>query len=130
MTRTAWMILGVALLAACASTAPVVDVLAPSDTSDTVGPYEVAVTIRDEGWIKRAELFWYVEAGAAQPVALVRDGETERWTARIPGQPTGATVRLRVEVEDDEGQIVVMPEATAEDPSPAYQFRVGPAAGG
>lgn len=120
-------LLAAALLAACGGgRAPVLDVAPLTDTTDTVGPYAVTVLIRDDGAIATAQVRYFPGPGAApQPVALVRDGTTDRWTAGIPGQPSGTTVRYVIEVEDDEGNLVVAPPAPAvDDAAAAYAFTV------
>jgi hypothetical protein len=128
------LVLGSLALAACgAGRAPVVDVAAPADTPDTGGPYEVAVVIRTDATVKSAVVRWFVApADAPRPLPLVRDAGTDRWTAGIPGQPAGAVIRFTVEVEDDEGHVVVAPAAPkANQPAPTFQFTVlAPASGG
>jgi hypothetical protein len=102
---------------------PRVDVTPPSDTPDSVGPYRVTAVIRSDAPVVRAEVRWSVEAGTPVPLTLRRQADSDVWQADIPGQPVGAVVRLLVEVEDDEGHLVVKP-----DPIPGetatYAFRV------
>lgn len=115
-----------ALLAAgCGrSPAPLVDVLPLPDTRDTEGPYELAVTITSVATVTRAEVRWFVNGGAAAPLALVREGTTDRYIARLPGQPPGAVVRYQVWVEDDEGNRVVRPAEDDTRHDGAFQFTV------
>src|SRR5437870_1232429 len=89
MSRTLTAALAaLALLTACGrEAAPVLDVQAPTATTDEVGPYAVTVVITYGGAIRSAVLRWYLAgASAPQPVDLKRDGDTDRWTAELPGQ--------------------------------------------
>ncbi len=112
---------------------PTVDVLPPPDTPDTGGPYEVTAVVRTEGVITSANVRWFVSGDdAPRPLAMTHEAGTDWWSASIPGQPAGAVVRFTVEVEDDEGHLVIRPAAPkAGQAAPTYQFRVlGSADGG
>jgi len=125
--RRSFVLLPIVLFA-CGSRPPQVDVLPATDTADTIGPYVVTATIADDGDIVRAELFWSNGApGAAVPATFVKDAAGTRWEASIPGQAAGTTVRYSVEVEDDEGHVIVLPvRALPGEPPSAFEFRVGP----
>jgi len=123
----------IAVLAAFAFSAcghvapPQVDVLALPDTTDTGGPYELTVAIRAEAPIVRAAVFRFIQSDAARPIALEhRDGD--RWSAQLPGEPVGTEVRYRVEVQDDEGNVVLRPPHDQGDG--AYRFIVVAPRGG
>ena len=121
--------LAVLVSTSCGRSAPLVEVLPAGDTVDTVGPYVVNATIDDgDGVIVRAEVLWSNGSpGAVSAAPLVRDEQSDRWQAQLPGQPAGTTVRYVVEVEDDEGYVIVLPpKAMPGEPPAAYEFRVGP----
>lgn len=116
-----------ALVAACGpGRAPIVDVTPIPDTTDTVGPYRLTVVIQDDGEIRSARVRWFTDAiHTPQPLDLVRDGESDRYTAGLPGQPAGTQVRYLVEVEDDEGRLVTQPPAARPDePLTTFTFTI------
>lgn len=115
-----------------AGRAPSVDVLPPPDTPDTGGPYEVTAVVRSEAPIASATVRWFVAAtDAPRPLRLAREAGTDRWSVGIPGQPEGAVVHFTVEVEDDEGHLVIRPAAPKlNEPAPTYQFKVLGVSGG
>lgn len=125
-TYAGWGVLALALLACSPDRPPQVDVLAPASTTDTTGPYEVVAVIRDEGEPVRAELYWRsADLAPARPIKLVRDGDSDRWRAGIPGRPTGSIIYFRLEIEDDEGHVVRLPAWSGDAPA-EYELTVGP----
>lgn len=123
-TSFAWL-LPLTLWLGCGGQAPVVDVLPLADTVDTVGPYQVTVVVADSDRVTDARVLWFPNDDAApRPAALVRQDDTDRWTAGLPGQPVGSRVSWRVEVETDEGDLVRVPAPTDDDPAPVWIFNV------
>ncbi len=126
--------LALGLVSACGQgRAPTVDVLPPPDTPDTGGPYQVTAIIQAQSVITRAAVRWFVgdDQAAAQPLPMVHEDGTDRWTAEIPGQPAGAVVQFTVEVDDDEGHEVIRPAAATDGGNaPTYRFNVLGSAGG
>lgn len=111
---------GAVWLGSCsAGRAPIVDVLVPADTTDPSGPYEIVAVIRSNAPIVNARVRWFTAAdAAARPITMTNEAGTDRWTAGIPGQPWGTTIRFTVEVEDDEGHVVISPETAT------YGFKI------
>lgn len=120
--------LPLAVAIACGTGVPTVDVLPLADTTDTVGPYEITAVIAESDRITAARVVWFTgDAAAPKPVPFVRQDASDRWKAELPGQPGGSTVRWRVEVETDEGDLVRMPAGENDDSFPTWTFRVVPA---
>lgn len=117
--------LAVALSACGRDAAPILDVLAPTTTTDEVGPYAISVVITYSGTIREAVVRWFLAGESApRPIALVRDGESDRWTAQLPGQRAGAVVRYTIEVEDDEGRVAIAPATAKDGTQPVYELTV------
>ena len=123
MDRTLAVGLLVGLVSCLPERGPRVDVTPPSDTPDTVGPYRVTAVIRSEAPLVRAQVRWAVDGGTPPPLPLRHLEGSDVWQADIPGQPVGTVVRLLVEVEDDEGHLVVRPEPGAGETA-TYGFRI------
>lgn len=103
---------------ACGATLPVVDVLPLADTTDTAGPYEITAVVADSDRVVAAWVLWFTgDTTAPQMVPLVRQKTSDIWSAGLPGQPEGSTIRWRVEVETDEGELVRVPTGKNDDSS-------------
>ncbi|MEZ4469174.1 MAG: hypothetical protein R3F43_33235, partial [bacterium] len=94
--------LGLTLLVACSPDAPVIQqVDAPGDTRDPVGPYALVASVR--GATDRVAVTFRADEGDAFVLVLTRRGDG-RYEARLPGQPAGTTVRLRLLVDGAGGE--------------------------
>ncbi|MCG3172926.1 MAG: hypothetical protein GMKNLPBB_01098 [Myxococcota bacterium] len=125
--------MAVAVLSGCVDTeSPViVETTRLTDTSDTVGPYEVLASVRDDRGILEVNL-WWGPASAPQtgqaftktPMSQVAEG---KYRGLIPssadgaaGFPPGSTIRYFVEAVDNDNN------RTRDPPEGAFAFRVLP----
>lgn len=117
-------LLALTAAAACAAPeGPRVSVVAPPDTADTAGPYEVVAIVTDDGSVARAEVEWFREGVTAAPAPLAMTAEGDRYRARIPGQPVGSVVKFTVRATDDEGLTTTAQKSTPDGDAP-FSFRV------
>ena len=90
------------------------------DTLDATGPYLVTATITPSsagGGLTGAFLDYTVDEGATlSSVALTPTGQPDEWSAAIPGQPRGTTVRYALRATDSLG--------TSREPVVADAFHV------
>lgn len=118
-------LLALAVAAACGSTRPMVDVVPLGDTTDTAGPYEITAVVTESDRVAAAWIVWFTgNAAAPQPVPLVRQKTSDIWRGELPGQPEGSTIRWRVEVETDEGELLRAPTGKNDDSFTTWTFRV------
>lgn len=121
-------LLSLAFAVACGAGGTKVDVLPLADTTDTVGPYEITAVVSDSDHVADARVFWFTgDREAPRPISFVRQQDSDRWTAELPGHPAGSTIRWRVEVETDDGELVRLPPEKNDDCFPTWTFRVLPA---
>lgn len=113
---------------ACGAGLPTVDVLPLADTIDTAGPYEITAVIAESDRVLAAQVVWFTgNAGVPKPVPFVRQSASDRWSAELPGQPEGSTVRWRVEVQTGDGDLLRVPAGENDDSFTTWTFRVIPA---
>ncbi len=90
------------------------------DTLDATGPYVVTATITPAsagGGVASAFLDFTVDDGATvTSIALAPTGQPDEWSAAIPGQPRGTTVRYALRATDALG--------TSREPVTADAFHV------
>lgn len=92
-------------------------------------PVTVTVSLRDPDGVDAARLHYRVDGGdfVADPITMVRDGFSEKWSAEIPGHSSGQVVQFYVEAEDGEGAISFAPRDGPESRA-MYQVDDGRAA--
>ena len=91
-----------AALAACTPDAPrIQQVDAPADSRDPVGPYALVASI--DGKTDVIVVSWLADDVPGPTLGMSRRGDG-RYEARLPGQPPGTTVRLRVLVDGPGGE--------------------------
>ncbi len=99
----------IACLACADPDPPVVEAVGLGDTRDTLGPYAVAVVIRENREVASVRLTYRsAEAQSAEVVAMDHQGD-RRWTGEIPGYPVGAEIHWFVEAEDVDGNFGYAP---------------------
>jgi len=94
------------------------------DTENTVGPYTVSCTITDRVALDPAalKLFWNVDGGAWNEVALVSAGGDD-FTADIPGQSVDSDVAYYLSAGDELGITATLP---LDAPAGVFAFHIGP----
>ncbi len=116
----------VLLAVACEPSVPAfVSVLAPADTSDTLGPYRIEAYVDAPTGVKSLTCRW-VTGDAAEDyaeLAFERTGDDDAgpWVVELPGLPSGSVVVYYLVLVDEEGTLVRYPEGA---PAVLAGFRV------
>lgn len=88
---------------------PVVEATALGDTRDSLGPYAVAVVVRENREVAAVRLTYRnAEAETAEVVPMEEHGD-RRYVGEIPGYPAGAEIHWFVEAEDVDGNFGYAP---------------------
>lgn len=74
-----------------------------TDSSSTIGPYEVLVSVTDDGAVEDVELRYQVGTDDMTVVPMEHLGGIV-WVGHIPGQPLGSIIHYQVVARDDEDQ--------------------------
>ncbi|MDF1562080.1 MAG: hypothetical protein P1V51_03505 [Deltaproteobacteria bacterium] len=109
MRRLASILACLGLLACADPNAPVVEATALGDTRDPLGPYAVAVVVRENREIAAVRLSFRSAEAATAEVLLMEDRGDGRFTGEIPGYPAGAELHWFVEAEDGDGNFGYAP---------------------
>ena len=98
-----------------------------SNTQDEVGPYPVTVNAQPKfagSTVTGVDLWYRVDQGSWQQVALSQIGSSDDWTGDIPGQPSASVVEYYFNANESGGRNSWLPNGTAPG-SISYSFYVG-----
>ena len=96
------------------------------DTQDEVGPYTAVASIvpQASSTVTSAELYWRLEGGTWNTVAMAPTGTPDEWAGDIPGQVSPARVEYYLLATDSNGRSVWSPEGFAPG-NVVHRFVVG-----
>lgn len=80
-----------------------------TDSTSTIGPYEVVATLVDDHPIERVELRWAIGGSEDKHTIEMTSLGGHAWSAHIEGQPPGTTIFYQVAARDEDGNEVAWP---------------------
>lgn len=97
------------------------------NTQDEVGPYPVSVDAQPifaGSEVTGMDLWYRVDRGSWQQVAMTEVGNTDEWVSSIPGQPSASIVEYYFNAVENGGRNAWLPNGTSPG-SLMYSFYVG-----
>ncbi len=94
-----------------------------TDTESTENPYSVSALITDRVGVDAATLYYRLDSGSWQSVAMNTTGDADTYAADIPAQSAGAVIDYYLVAASDNGVETNLP---AMAPTDFFTFHVGP----